>query len=437
MADDTPTHVPKGRLRRFSKLARAGARAGSSILLGSTRSPSSTAKSAEKMASLLGDMRALGAKVGQMLAYVDGVLPPDQQAIFAHHLKPLLEHTPTSSTDQIEAVITHDLGAPLTDLFSHFEPVPIASASIGQVHRATLPDGTEVAVKVQHPGIDEALRQDLDNLSAFEGILGVVGGKFGAVDLLREARDRFLEELDYHQEAKNQNEFNHFFRDNPHIIVPDVIASRCGPRVLTTRFVHGHSFDQAAAATEPERAAWCATLWRFVYEATLIGHMFNADPHPGNYRFAPDGEVIFFDFGCVQRQSPERSALARRAHWAAIHLDEPAFFDACRALMGLRGGQWEAAALDYMRLCFEPQFSSPFRMDRDYVRQVVGMLQELKFEAMRIRDDSFVPLQEGMLFVNRLQFGFYSVLAALDVTVDYASIERSYLQDSMGDPLTP
>lgn len=426
---DKSSSIPKSRLGRIARLASAGARTGASMFL--NRSEQATAKSAQKTATALGDMRALGAKVGQMLAFVDGILPEDQQDIFAEHLKPLLEQTPTSPFPAIKAQIEAELQKPLEDLFETFDETPLASASLGQVHRATLKGSkTEVAVKVLHPGIEDALKQDLKNVKLLESMAAMVGArKFDSATMIAELKERFLEEIDYPHEAKNQKEFIEFHKHNKNIIIPHIYDSHSSTRVLTSDFLTGMTYDEACAhPDESLRAKWCDALWRFYYEATIVGNMFNADPHPGNYRFLPNGDVIFFDFGCVQRQPEERSILGCKLHLAAARNDDEAFEQGCVNLMGLKGGTWQDLAIDYMRLCFEPWFNAPYRIESAYVRKVVQYLNDLKFDVMKLKDDSFVPLGEGMLFVNRLQFGFYSVLAGLNAEVDYASIERSYLE---------
>lgn len=420
--------IPTGRLGRIAKLAGAGARTGAAMFL--KRSDAGLAKSAQKTASALGDMRALGAKVGQMLAYIDGVLPEDQQAIFSEHLKPLLEDTPTSSYEKIAAQLTRELGAPPEELFARFDPAPIASASLGQVHRAQTRQGEEVVVKVQHPGIDEALEQDLKNVKMLEGMASMVGArKFDSANLVRELQERFREELDYTLEAKRQQTFWAIHADDAHIIIPKVFPELSTQRVLTSEFLEGMTYEQACAhPQESLRATWCETLWRFVYGSTLLASQFNADPHPGNYRFREDGSVIFFDFGCVQTVPAPRTIKARRVHMAAARGQDELFDTTCRALFGLKGGKWEEVLLGYLHLAFTPWFNSPFRFTPAYVRSVVEYLQGMKLDAMKIRDGSFVPMEEGVLFVNRLQFGFYSVLAGLDAEVDYAALELEYLE---------
>jgi predicted unusual protein kinase regulating ubiquinone biosynthesis (AarF/ABC1/UbiB family) len=297
------------------------------------------------------------------------------------------------------------------------------------VHRATLHDGRAVAVKVQHPGIRRAVESDLANASAVESLVRVLGaGKLGSKEALAEIHERFLEELDYAREAEQQRWFAAFHASDPNIVVPAVIDDRSAQRVLTTELVRGRLLDDVGAEDgDAARREYARTLWRFVFRGNLVGGRFNADPHPGNYFFQGDGRVAFLDFGCVQHIRPAHQAAARDAHVAALARDEAAFRDAMRRMIGLDGGRFEEFALGYTRKLFEPLFSSPFRITRRFVAGIVEDVQSIKKELIRGRDTRFVPLPPGMLFMNRLQFGFYSVLARLDVEVDYAGEERVFL----------
>ena len=414
--------IPTGRLGRLARLAKSGASAGLGLLRQDTTS------SAQSAAETLGQMRALAAKMGQMAAYVDGAVPERHRQAYEESMKTLLDATPASDPEAIRSRFIEQLGAPPEDLFERWDPEPIASASIGQVHRARTKQGLEVAVKVQHPGVEDALEQDLKNAKLLEGMMSVMGmRKFDSKRMLEELKARFREELDYALEARRQKAFGRFFAQDEHIDIPEVVDELSSARVLTTRFAQGHDFERACQAPETTRSRYCINLWRFAYKATLIGRMFNADPHPGNYRFHEDGSVTFLDFGCVQTASMQRAQRALQVHRAAVQRDEAAFEDAARVLMQLDGGQWERLALEYMRHCFEPQFGRDFRLTRDYATSVLEHLREITLQTRAAKDDHFVPLQEGMLFINRMQFGFYSILGKLDAPVNYNEVERAYV----------
>jgi predicted unusual protein kinase regulating ubiquinone biosynthesis (AarF/ABC1/UbiB family) len=407
------------------RMAGVGARAGAGLLLSKSGSGA-----AEYAADVLGTLRGLAAKVGQTLSYVDGIVPEAQRESYERALGKLRDATVRSPPEAVRGVIEEEFGTPVERLFATFDDRPFASASIGQVHRATLEDGRIVAVKVQHPGIASAVESDLQNAGVMEGLVTVLGPKgLNAKAAYDEVATRFREELDYELEAERQSSFARLHAGDPHIRIPAVIGERSSRRVLTSELVEGLAFEVALTAPEAQRRAWAETLWRFVFKGNLVGGMFNADPHPGNYLFGQDGVVTFLDFGCVQPISEERLPAARGMHLAALAKDERAFAEQAATLLGTRGGAYGTRAVAYSRRCFEPMFGSPFHVTRDYTTSLVNDIRELK-RLFWAKDGSFVMLPPSMLFLNRLQFGFYSVLARLDVRVDYASVERRFLTEA-------
>jgi predicted unusual protein kinase regulating ubiquinone biosynthesis (AarF/ABC1/UbiB family) len=417
----TDRFLPTGRLGRFARLAAVGARAGAGLL--SQRGEGA----ADYAAEVLGTMRGLAAKLGQMLSYVDGVLPEEQRAHYETALGALRAAAPRSPWSAVRSVIEAELGAPLDALFAEIEPEPFASASIGQVHRARLHDGRAVAVKVQHPGVADAMDADLNNAGMMERLVALMGPRgTDPKAAFAEVSRRFREELDYTLEAEHQRFFAQLFEQDPTIVIPAVVAERSARRTLTTELASGDTLELAATRPESERRAYAETLWRFVFKSSLVAGRFNADPHPGNYLFGADGVVTFLDFGCVQPLAPALLPSAQALHRAALARDEAAFEAAVIAHLGLRGGQYQKLAVAYSRLCFEPLFASPFRITRAFSASLVSELRQMK-SAMWSKDGSFVMLPPTMILLNRLQFGFYSVLARLDVSVDYASIERAFL----------
>lgn len=420
-----PKSLPQGRLGRLVRYAGLGARTGASLLF------SKDAKgAAAQAAEVLGTMRGLAAKIGQMASYVDGVIPEAQREHYEKALKSLRAAAPTSSPEAIRHAVEEDLGAPIDRLYSEWEDKPFASASIGQVHRATLLDGRSVAVKVQHPGIARAVESDLANAGMFQSMVSTFGPKnINPKEVFEEIKTRFREELDYTLEAERQTFFRGFHANDPFIRIPEVIDDRSSVRVLTTVLAKGHTLEEAAAAEEKERRHHAEVLWRFVFKGNLIGRLFNADPHPGNYLFADDGTITFLDFGCCQPIEGARHEHAIGMHVNAVRGDERAFRDSAARMLETKGGSYERKALQYTRACFEPLFKTPFAVERPYVKSLVDGVMELKEEVFS-KDGSFVPLPRGILFMNRLQFGFYSVLARLNVEADYRDVERRFLEEA-------
>lgn len=416
--------LPQGRLGRLARYAGLGARTGASLLFSREKGAQAAAAHA---AEVLGTMRGLAAKVGQMASYIDGFVPEPHREAYESALKSLRTAAPTSSPEAIRRVVEEDLEAPIDRLFAEWEEAPFASASIGQVHRATLADGRRVAVKVQHPGIAKAVESDLANAGIFQSLVSAVGPK--NIDPRRvfdEVRQRFTEELDYGLEAERQRFFIRLHEGDPHIRIPIVIGDRSGPRVLTTALAEGKTIEEASRSDEAARRSYAEVLWRFVFKGNLVGGLFNADPHPGNYLFADDGTITFLDFGCCQPIEGERHARALDMHRAALARDQAAFEAATARMLETRGGGYERKALAYTRTCFEPLFTDRYAITRAYVAGLVNGIRDMK-EEMFTKDGNFVQLPPGMVFMNRLQFGFYSVLARLDVEAEYARVESTFL----------
>lgn len=426
MNDDSTKKIPESRIGRLARLAKLGVTAGASALRGNDGKAA-----AEKAAEVLGTLRGLAAKVGQMASYVDGVVPEAQREAYEASLRMLRSQAPRSSSAEIRAMIEAELGAPVSELFADFTDAPMASASIGQVHAATLHDGRRVAVKVQHPRIREAVESDLASAGVLENFAALGGARrLDSKGMLEVIRARFREELDYELEATRITEFAAVHAGDSKARVPVLVADRSSKSVLTTELVTGMTFEEACTKSVAEREAWAETMWRFVFKGNMIGGMFNADPHPGNYIFHPDGEVTFLDYGCVQVIPKDTIVHATNLHRAACDGDEAAFAASVRKVLRTKPGRQEDLSIAYSRRCFEPLFGSPFHITREYAAGLVAGMHEMGKEVRKLPDREVFAMPTEMLFMNRLQFGFYSVLARLDVTIDYRRVEREFLPDA-------
>ncbi|HVU00411.1 MAG TPA: AarF/ABC1/UbiB kinase family protein [Polyangiaceae bacterium] len=415
-------YVPEGRFGRFARFAMMGGAVATRRLF--TRDP---AKAAEQMAEVLGNLRGLAAKVGQMASYVDGFVPESQAETFQAVLHQLQAQAPRSPAGAVRAQLERELGAPVERLFSAFSDEPFASASIGQVHEAYLPDGRRVAVKVQHPGIDKAVEADLANgRSLADFAAAVLPATVDPGRLYDELSRRFKDELDYTREAAAQDRFMYLHEGDPEIWIPQVIRERSSRRVLTTELAEGEPLEAVRTWPAQERARIARILWRFAYKSILVGSVFNADPHPGNYLFVRGGPVIFLDFGCIEELTPHVMRWARAAHRAALSQNETIFARNAARLVGAQGGPWEAAFVAYLRKCVQPLFYSPFHVTRDFAKELVTGLYDLRQYALD-KGSGFSPVPESTLLLNRLHVGFFSVLARLDAVADYAAEERKFL----------
>jgi len=253
-------------------------------------------QSAEQVVTSLGNMKGAFMKLGQMASYLDQGLPePVRKA-----LSSLQQDAPPMSNELLMATVAEELGAPPHSVFAEFDLEPIAAASIGQVHRALTQDGRAVAVKVQYPGVAEAIRNDMENADVLFRLMKVTFPSLDPKPLVEELKTRLVEEVDYKLEARNQTLFSDYYDGHPFIHVPAVLPEFSTGRVLTTELAEGHRFEELLTWTQAERDLAAETLYRFTFGSMYKLRAFNGDPHPGNYIFRPGGQVTFLDFGLVK-----------------------------------------------------------------------------------------------------------------------------------------
>jgi predicted unusual protein kinase regulating ubiquinone biosynthesis (AarF/ABC1/UbiB family) len=309
--------IPGGRIGRVAPLVGlAGRTAGEAVVasLRKNRAPARSkeamhARAAERYVQRLGHSRGVLMKAGQILSMTmpESTVEGDAKGVYQRAFAKLFDDAPPMPTRVAVATIERELARPLPEMFASFEPKPLAAASIGQVHAATLHDGTRVAVKVQYPGVEQAIRADLANtelLGTFLQLLLTLVPNLANVDvrgMTREISDRIGEEIDYLIEAVNQQEFADAYRGHPFIRIPEIHHDLTTRRVLTMQLIDGMRYAEARLADQQLRDQWAEAIFRFIYGSLGRLSVNNADPHPGNYLFHPDGTVTFLDFGCVKR----------------------------------------------------------------------------------------------------------------------------------------
>jgi predicted unusual protein kinase regulating ubiquinone biosynthesis (AarF/ABC1/UbiB family) len=262
-------------------------------------------ETADQILTVLGTMKGAAMKIGQMLSFVDlGVVPRDARPEFQRKLAALRDSAPQVPVRRMMRVLEEDIGSRPSDAFAEFDERPIGVASIGQVYKACLLDGTQVAVKVQYPGVAAAVKADLKNLSLIMRLAQRAIPGLDADALASEIRLRIGEELDYVAEAANQRAFAAVFRGHPFIAVPDAVEELCGRRVLVSEYVEGTAFEQLKSEPEEVRNRVGEIIYRFFCGTLYRRREFSGDPHPGNFLLQGDGRVAFFDFGLFKRMSP-------------------------------------------------------------------------------------------------------------------------------------
>ncbi|HWT23679.1 MAG TPA: AarF/ABC1/UbiB kinase family protein [Solirubrobacteraceae bacterium] len=255
-------------------------------------------EAAEQIVSALGTMKGAAMKMGQVLSFLDvGLVPEEYRDEFQRKLGELRDAAPKVRFADMRKVVEAELEAPLGEIFAAFDETPVAAASIGQVYRAELHDGREVAVKVQYPGVAQAVRADMQNLGLILRLLKQIAPGLDVRATAEEVRSRIGDELDYELEAQHQRSLGRIFRGHPFIVVPDVVTSLSRERVIVTEFVRGDGFEAIKAADQATRDRVGEIVFRFFFGCMYRHHQFSGDPHPGNFMLMADGRVAFLDFG--------------------------------------------------------------------------------------------------------------------------------------------
>jgi len=381
-------------------------------------------QTANQVVQMLGEMKGAAMKLGQLASFYEFGAPGEYVATYQDALTMLQNSAPPMDPEASKQVIASEFGKPVDQVFAEFDDEAVASASIGQVHRATLHTGESVAVKVQYPGVDDAVRSDLKNISGLTKLAVAIAPNIDPKEIANEVRDRVLEELDYRREATNQEMFARLFEGHPYIVVPKVYSDLCRTRVITQAFVEGQPFLHAFDLPQPERDHIAEVLFRFFYGSLNRFGVFSADPHPGNYMLLPDGKVAFLDYGLVRTlDDPTRGQLKAIAE--ALIADDQARGRAALESIGIlnRRTPEVAAVWEHLRLLNTPILEDrPFTVDRE-------LLQEIGSAGMDPRSESFKTLRKvgvpGVIItLNRMAFGVASLLARLEATANWQAIMR-------------
>ena len=271
-----------------------------------------------QIAETLGEMKGAVMKVGQIASQYKDVFPPE----VALALEKLQKDAPAMPYAQIRPQIERELKAPVKELFSEFEEIPFAAASIGQVHKAILLSGQKVVVKVQYPDVDENCDSDLKQVRMALKIAGVLNmSKQLQEQLFNEIRQSLHDELDYIKEAHNLRVFGAFHAQDEGLIIPKVISSHSSKRILTLTEEMGETLTVAATWDNDIKQKIAERLFHFTAGQLFGLYRMHCDPHPGNFAFRKDGSVVAYDFGGIRSYSDSEIQLFRRFAKHAIKDD--------------------------------------------------------------------------------------------------------------------
>jgi predicted unusual protein kinase regulating ubiquinone biosynthesis (AarF/ABC1/UbiB family) len=434
--------IPQGRLRRTARVGSvvgaAAARSAASLLRGDGRRSeeeraSRHLEAAERMAEALGELRGAAMKLGQLASFVDtDLLPAEHRLAYQEKLSRLRSAAPAMPWPTVREVLRQEWQAEPEALLASVETEAVAAASIGQVHRAVLGDGRRVALKVQYPGIAEAVRADLQNAGLLLRLARAVAPGLDARSLAGELRERVLEELDYELEADAQRAFARAYRGHPFVHVPEVVSSLCRRRVLVSEWVDGVGFDAVKALPQPERDSFGEIVYRFCFGSIYHLGRFNADTHPGNYLLRDDGRVAFLDFGMTKVLAPRQVQL-EVACIAAVLADDP---DALHGRLGELGFLADAGAVEPRRLMEHVRAVGGWYMedrevtlDPERVARAVAASTDPRSEHANLIRHERLPADE--LLGRRMETGVLAVLGQLRATRNWLRIGREWW---FGDP---
>ncbi len=446
---DPQRRLPIGRIARAAPLVAATGRTAGETVVAALRGKDRAqvhARSAERYAEALGRSRGVLMKAGQILSFVTlggaNTGAGGTSSIYQAALARLQDDAPPMDAAVASKVVSDELGASPDAVFATFDPHPLAAASIGQVHAARTHDGRDVVVKIQYPGIDQAIRDDLANTELlatfFQLVRGVIPdvGRSDARALAREVATRIGEEVDYLSEAANQSAFASIYRGHPFIRIPEVLPDLSTARVLTMERSDGMRFAQARTQPQELRDLWGEAIYRFTLGSLRAYRMFNADPHPGNYLFHPDGAVSFLDFGCVKHFQPEQVSWMQKVVQSTLDGDAGGLLGHYTAGGFVDPSDPPAAGdlLAWSRESLTPLLSpQPFRYTREYAASIVDL--EFSPAGPHARAVKKLALPPEYLTISRIDLGMTAVLGELGATSYWDGVRREW--DCGDPPATP
>jgi predicted unusual protein kinase regulating ubiquinone biosynthesis (AarF/ABC1/UbiB family) len=441
MADDSGDRaIPTNRLRRSARVGLlagvggvryAGAKAANVVRSkdrGDARMEELAVESADKLVDTLGGMKGAAMKMGQLASFIDtDYLPDEYREIYQEKLGKLRTSAPAMPWAKVRKVLIAEYEDPYEELFAEIETEAFAAASIGQVHRAVLPDGRRVAVKIQYPGVGAAIRADLSNAGMILRFAKALAPGLDAKAVARELKERVLEELDYEYEAQNQRAFARAYRGHPFIYVPDVITRLSRNRVLVTEYVEGSSFEQVKKLDQDARSRFGEIVFRFYLGSIFQLQHFNADAHPGNYLLLPDGRVAFLDFGMTKRLDVEQIELEVEAVKARMGGDPEQLRQKLHELGFIKNPQ----RIDAEQLMAHVDAVGGWYFDdreveitSEYVMGVISAVSDPRSDFYSLMRRENVPANE--LMGRRMEIGVLAVLGQLGARRNWNRIAREW-----------
>lgn len=380
-----------------------------------------SARTAEQLYAVLGQLKGGAMKFGQALSVFEAAIPDELAGPYREALTKLQAAAPPMSQNSVHRVLDEQLGRNWPKRFTEFEDTPAAAASIGQVHRGVWHDGREVAVKIQYPGADEALRSDLRQLVRFSRLFQSLAPGAEVKPLLAELQDRMVEELDYRAEAENQRAFAAAFEGDDQVCIPRVVAS--APKVIIEEWVSGTPFSEIISkGTREQRNAAGTLLSEFHFSSPSRAGLLHADPHPGNFMLLPDGRLAVMDFGAVARLPDGPPVVMGRMLRLALENRSTDLLELLRAENFVHP-DIEVTAEDvraYLGPFVDPARTDVFHFTRSWLQRQAERIGDLR--SPDFRTARMLNLPPDYLLIHRVTMGATGILCQLDAEVAARSI---------------
>ncbi len=390
-------------------------------------------RAAEQLFAVLGELKGGAMKFGQALSVMEAAVPEEFGEHYREALTKLQAAAPPMPAAAVHKQLDQQLGTAWRQRFKHFDDEPTASASIGQVHKAEWSDGRIVAVKVQYPGADEALRADLKTLNRMAGMIGSLIPGADVKPILAEISERTEEELDYRIEAGNQRQFAKAFDGHPRFLVPKVVAS--APKVVVTEWLDDATpvstiikqGEQDPAGTLELRNRVAGLMAEFHFSSPAIAGLLHADPHPGNFMMLADGRLAVIDYGaCAPLPQGFPPILGQMV---ALAVEER--FDELTELLHAHGWVIPGKRLshqeiqDYLRPFTDPIQTETFHFTRRWMQRVAGKATDITSAEMKTARALQLPAEHVMIF--RVLGGSVGICAQLDAEVPFMKLMHDWV----------
>ena len=433
-------HITSGRARRAIKIGGLASQVGSSYLWTSIRRPFLNAtryerelldthlRNARRIVEGSKQLRGAFMKLIQMLSTRADLLPGEAIDI----LRTTQSSVPPMDYKLIAQQIRREFSKSPDQLFASFETEAFAAASLGQVHRARLKSGEEVAVKIQYPGVDATVEQDLRNLKLLLRTLQAIAGdvmrqKIDTKTVYAELEERLREELDYVNEARNINQFRQLLGGDPDILIPRVVKELSSRRVLTMTYIDGYPLaDVFGEASDPELRAWVARkYYKLVWRQVLEFGVLHTDPQPGNYLVTYHPHLAILDFGSVRRFSDQVRRSSIQLAQSILKRDDRGVGAALLKLGYLDRGQDPAPLVRVIYILFEPVITDrPFHPDEYDAIGKAAAVGEMAFEHKLYKSP------RHSIFLLRALIGLDGIMKGLGVRQNYCAMFRECVRQA-------